>query len=130
MKYLLLLSTLTLSLMFSSASSAEWTSMGETVAGTTYYIDLDRVRKNGGYTYFWYLNNLIKPDDYGHSSNKFYTEVDCKAFRHRTLTYIYYKQPMGEGEGESQTSQNQEWRYPPPDSMSESMLNKVCAQIH
>ena len=48
MKYVLLLSTLTLSLMFSSASSAEWTMVGKTVAGNTFYLDLDRVRKNNG----------------------------------------------------------------------------------
>jgi len=51
MKYLLLLSTLTLSLMFSSASSAEWTWVQEGINGNKYYVDLDRIRKNDGYVF-------------------------------------------------------------------------------
>ena len=112
--------------MFSSASSAEWTSMGETGSGT-HYLDLDRIRKNGGYVYVWQLENLLKPRS-GIMSTKVYSEVDCKAFRRRGLTYIYYKQPMGEGDGETHSSSNSKWIYPPPGSMGETILSGVCSQ--
>ena len=128
MKYLLLLSTLALSLMFSSTSSAEWTSVGSTSAGDKYYLDLDRIRKNGGYVYVWILGDKLKPGEDGTMSSKVYREIDCKAFREKGLTYIYYKQPMGEGEGDSNSPSNPEWNYPPPDSMSEFIANEVCAQ--
>ena len=127
MKYLLLLSTLTLSLMFSSASSAEWTEVVASTSGTTFYVDLDRVRKNNGYMYVWSLTDYIKPGPNGTLSAKAYKEVDCKGFRQKSLTYIYYKQPMGEGGGDSDSPSNPEWEYPPPDSNLEGILNKVCA---
>ena len=91
-------------------------------------MELDRIRKNDGYVYAWMLTDYLKPDGTGNMSVKVYMEIDCKAFRRKTLTFIFYKQPMGEGEGDSQTSQNQEWHYPPPDSVSEGKLNTVCAQ--
>ena len=128
MKYLLLLSTLTLSLTFSSASFAEWTLVGENVVGSRFYVDLDRIRKNDGYVYFWTLTDQLKPDEWGGMSTKVYYEGDCKAFRNRGLTYIYYKQPMGEGEGDSDSPSNPEWEYPTPDSVIEFMLNIICAQ--
>ena len=102
--------------------------MGETDTGWKYYIDLDRIRKNGGYFYVWRLEDRLKPNEWGTMSAKVYYEIDCKAFRYKKLTYIFYKQPMGEGEGDSQTSQNQEWQYPPHAGDDETMLNKVCAQ--
>ena len=101
-----------------------------TIAGgaTTFYLDLDRIRKNDGYVYVWRLRDYLKPDKWGDMSSKVYLEVDCKAFRYKNLTYIFYKQPMGEGEGVSSNNDNPEWEYPPPESMVEFILNKVCAQ--
>ena len=128
MKYLLLLSTLTLSLMFSSTSSAEWTNYGDIGGEVTLYLDEQSIRKNDGYVYAWMLIDFITPMEDGVMSAKIYREIDCKAFRFKTLTFIFYKQPMGEGEGDSQTSQNQEWQYPPHAGDDETMLNKVCAQ--
>ena len=98
MRYLLLLSTLTLSLMFSSASSAKWTPITYNV-DARFFVDLDRIRKNDGYVYFWSLTDRLKPDFYGGMSSKIYREVDCKGFRFKTLTQIYYNQPMGRGTG-------------------------------
>ena len=128
MKYLLLLSTLTLSLTFSSASFAEWTLVGENVVGSRFYVDLDRIRKNDGYVYAWSLSDHLKPNEDGFMSSKSYREVDCKAFREKTLSYISYKQPMGEGEGRTSSPDNPKWRYPPPDSVIEILTNLICSQ--
>ena len=91
-------------------------------------MDLDRIRKNDGYVYLWSLADYLKPTKSGYMSDKAYREVDCEAFRYKNLTYIFYKQPMGEGEGNSETSRNQEWQYPPPESNIEIMLNFVCGE--
>ena len=128
MKYLLLSSTLTLSLLFSSVSSAEWSITGATVTGHTTYIDFDRIRKNGGYVYAWTLTDYLKPTKHGDMSNKIYREVDCKAFRYRALTIIFYKQPMGEGNADTNPAIDKEWEYPPPESIGELVVNTVCAQ--
>jgi len=91
-------------------------------------MDIDRIRMNDGYVYVWYLTDLIKPTESGIMSVKGYWEIDCKAFRFKTLTYIFYKQPMGEGESNVISRDNPEWIYPLPDSSTESTLNTVCAQ--
>jgi len=59
-KITLLLTTLVFSLtmMFASTSYAEWTEVSEGVDGDTYYVDFERIRKHGGYVYFWYLIDL------------------------------------------------------------------------
>ena len=128
MKFLLLLSTLTLSLAYASAISAEWTEVSQGVKGDKFYVDLDRIRKNDGYFYVWSLGDYIKPTENGVLSNKVYMEVDCKAFRSKTLTFIFYTQPMGEGESETISEDNPEWRYPPPDSVIEILTNLICSQ--
>ena len=132
MKTLLLTSTLTLSLMFSSASSAEWTEMTTSHGGAvTWYLDLDRIRKHSGYVYYWTLQDYLKPDKYGDYSDMFHTEGDCKRLRKRSLSLTSYKQPMGGGKGEGNSSiaeGNQKWEYAEPDSVDETVLNRVCAQ--
>ena len=128
MKYLLLLSTLTLSLMFSSASSAEWTEVAEGVSGTKSYVDLDRIRKNDGYVYVWVLTDLLKPDEDGDWSWKVYNKVDCKALRFKVLSSFFYRQSMGGGEGRTENTNHSGWFYPPPDSAIEIIVNRVCAQ--
>jgi len=132
MKNLLLLSTLTLSLMFSAGSFAEWTRVGSTGGGaTTWYLDLDRIRKHSGYVYYWTLQDYLKPDEYGDYSDMFHTEGDCKRLRKRSLSLTSYKQPMGGGKGEGNSSiaeGNQKWNYAQPDSIAETILNRVCAQ--
>ena len=128
MKKLTLIFTLLFStVMFSLPSYAGLTKISENVDGDIYYVDFERIRKHDGYVYFWWLRDYLKPDEWGGMSNKVYYEIDCKAFRRRSLTYIFYNQPMGEGEGETDTPDNPEWQFPSPDSMNEFLLNKVCA---
>ena len=128
MKKLLLISTLLFStLMFSTPSYGEWTEVSENVQGTVYYVDFERIRKHGGYVYYWEMNNLLKPDVDGHLSNKFYTQTDCKLFRYKTLSYSYHKEPMGGGTGRTYNPQKPIWRYPPPKSSIEVILQRVCS---
>ena len=133
MKYLLLLSTLTLSLTFSSVSSAEWTLVGDTKDGDTkdgdtYYIDADRIRKHGGYVYVWYARDGLRPTSTGNMSAKTYVQVDCGAFRSKVLSVIGYKESMFEGESESYSYDDSEWDYAPPNSFIEYIMNIVCPQ--
>ena len=55
MKKLALLTTLLFSVMFSSASNAKWTKIGVNVNEITFYVDIERIRKHGGYVYWWKL---------------------------------------------------------------------------
>ena len=126
-KLTLILTTLIFSLMFSpSTSFAEWKKVGENV-GATFYVDFERIRKHDGYVYFWRLFDLLKPNSIGTMSGKAYIEGDCKKFRYKRLSFSYHKGSMGGGEiGETSNTPDKEWRYPPPDSVRETVLKVVC----
>jgi hypothetical protein len=67
MKKLLLIFTLLFStLMFSTPSYGEWTKVTSSGNGAfTFYVDFERIRKHGGYVYFWRLHDYIEPDQWG-----------------------------------------------------------------
>jgi hypothetical protein len=127
MKSLTLILALTFSVMFSSTSFAGWTRVGETVDGDNFYVDFERIRKHGGYVYFWYLSDRLKPSKFGDFSAKTYSQGDCKLFRHKWLDISYHTQPMGKGTPSTTGApKGQKWRYPHPDSVIEAVLKDVC----
>ena len=129
MKKLTLILTLLFStVMFSSPSYSEWTKVGESVDGDTYYVDFERIRKQGGYVYWWDMVDMLKPDKYGDLSIQYYRQGDCKLFRLLPLSYVFNKQPMGRDTGDSNSSKNPEWIYPSPNSINEVILKSVCSR--
>jgi hypothetical protein len=48
--------------MFLSPSYAKWTEMGANGSGMTFYVDFERIRKHGGYVYWYNLIDLFKPN--------------------------------------------------------------------
>ena len=113
-------------LMFASPAYADWVEVAENVDGTTYYVDFERMRTNGGYVYYWRLSDYLEPTEYGDFSSKVYNQGDCEMFRRKALSFSFHKQPMGEGSGQSSESINKEWKYPPPNSSGEEILKQVC----
>ena len=97
MKKLLLIFTLLFStLMFSTPSYGEWTKVSSTLNGAhTFYVDFDRIRKHGGYVFWWGLSDYLKPSPTGRLSGKIYNQGDCKLFRDKGLSFSFYKEPMG-----------------------------------
>jgi len=128
MKTLLILSTLIFSVMFSSTSFAEWKNVSENVMGT-FYLDFERIRKHGGYVYYWVLIDYLKPNSFGDFSSKSYNQGDCKLIRLKYLSDSYYKEQMGRGTlSFSSNTPDKEWRYPPPNSVDENFLKSVCSR--
>jgi hypothetical protein len=99
------------------------------VNGTTFYVDFERIRKHGGYVYYWYLTDYLKPK-FGDLSGKIYNQGDCKLFRHKSLSFSFHKEPMGGGTGDVQepVKKQQGWKYPPPNSVDELILKSVCSR--
>ena len=128
MKTLLTITTLVFTLMFSSTSFAGWTEVGKNVKGMTSYVDFERIRKVDGFVYYWTLSDYLKPSESGTLSYKFYKQGDCKLFRYKDLTGISHKESFGGGTGDSYSPKNPEWSYPPPNSINESILKKVCSR--
>ena len=128
MKTLLTIFTLVFTVMFSSTSFAGWTKVSESTTGNEYYVDFERIRKVDGYVYWWELVDLLKPDNDGKLSAKLYNQGDCKLFRFKYLSVSFHKEPMGGGTGEVDNNPDKEWKYPPPNSMSEDILKEVCSR--
>ena len=130
MKTLLTIFTLVFTVIFSSTSFAGWTKMGVKMDGSTNYIDFERIRKVGGFVYWWQLSDYSKLNKFGDLSAKSYHQGDCKLFRYKVLSASFHKEPMGGGTGEIVTPKgdNANWRYPPPGSGDETDLKSVCSR--
>ena len=114
--------------MFSSPSYSEWTKVSESLKGDTFHVDFERIRKHDGFVYFWELVDHLKPNRLGSLSVKNYYQGDCKLFRLKNVSQTQIKQPMGGGTGKVNNNPDKEWTYPPPKSVSEIILKKVCSR--
>ena len=124
----ILLTTLAVTLMFSSPSFADWTKVGEDKNGTTYYVDFERIRKHNGFVYYWDLSDYVKLDKDGDSSVKVYIQGDCILLRYKVLSGSFYKDPMGKGTPSTSIKPDKEWDYPSSNSPTEVILKKVCSR--
>ncbi len=129
MNKLLLIFTLLFTVLLSDPSYAEWTKLGKVRDGHFYYVDFERIRKHDGYVYYWELLDRLKPTNSGVLSSKGYLQGDCNLFRHKYLSFVHHKQPMGRDVGESNSPKNPEWKYPPPNSSAENILKSVCNHV-
>jgi hypothetical protein len=122
------------SILISFNSYGEWTFITKTIEGPkkgdTYYLDLDTIKENGGYVYYWHMNNFKKPDQWGDMSSKGYSQGDCGTGKYRLLSGIFYQQPMGRGGNDSYTPENPEWSYPFPNTISGIILDYVCDYVN
>ena len=124
-----LLTVLVLSLL-PTPVFADWKKVGESVNGDTFYVDFERIRKHGGYVYWWYLIDRLKPTKTGKLSVKMYRQGDCKLFRFKVLSDSYYKEPMGGGTPYTSSNKpDKEWRDPPPNSSGEEILKRICRYV-
>ena len=128
MRKLLALTVLVLTVL-STPVFADWTKVEENVHGDTFYVDFERIRKHGGYVYWWDLTDYLKPK-IGDLSGKTYKQGDCKLFRFKVLSNSFHKEPMGGGTGEisEPIGENGNWQYPPPNSVQEGFLKSVCSR--
>jgi hypothetical protein len=126
MKKAVLIFALTFSVMFSSSSYAEWTKVSTDANGRFYYVDFERIRKHGGYVYYWYLIDYLVPDEWGDLSSKVYARGDCRMLRFKGLSFAHHTQPMGKDAGETNSPGNPPWTYPPPETSAEHALKSVC----
>jgi hypothetical protein len=129
MRRILIIPVLFLTVLFSTPSYAKWTKVGENTVGNVIYVDFERIRKHGGYVYYWGLNDYLKPDKYGAFSHKSYSQGDCTLFRYRYLNLSFHKEKMGAGTGKTFTyNDDSDWSYPPPNSTNEFTLKTVCSK--
>ena len=78
-----------------------WKKVTESQNGTSYYVDVDNVKKHNGLVYYWRLDDLLEPVDGGSlgnvnsSINKY--KINCLEEKQTYLNVTYYSQSMGKG---------------------------------
>ena len=118
------------SLLISFNSYGEWTKVTAGVNnGEIYYVDLDTIKENGGYIYWYQMDDYLKRDKFGDMSALTYQQGDCGSNRSRMLAGIFYKQPMGISESSRETAKNPEWTYTFPGQINATLLDYVCAYV-
>ena len=106
---------------------ADWTEVGKSVRGDTYFVDFDRIRRHGDSVYWWGMNDNAQPTKFGVLSAIVYFEGDCKVFRYKYLSDTYYLDQMGKGKISSHSNTpDEDWTYPKRKSVFELVLKKVC----
>ncbi len=123
------LTILLFSILISFSSYGEWTEVVESSSGTKFYIDKGTIIENSGYVYYWKLGSSPKPIGGGSMSAKFYNEADCGIKRERTLSYTFYKKPMGKDKMEELSEDNPKWDYPHPKTVRKTTLDYVCSYV-
>ena len=127
MKKLLLL---LFSMFVSLTAYGEWFHMIDDPQSNSYYIEIETIRENGGYVYYWTLVDYIDPSIAGGMySTKWYFQGDCALGRTKSLTFIAYKQHMGIGNEMARDSSATNWKYPAPDTAEGMWLEVVCDYI-
>ena len=124
MKKLLLI--ISLNLIFCNSVFADWKKFGNTKDGE-YFVEKDSIIEESGYIYFWKMIDYSKPLlDTNYYSVKVYIKGDCKVKKIKTLTYVFYTGKKGAGDSNQQESVNKNWKYPIPESVDYSLLEKLC----
>ena len=114
-----------LGLLWCNVGFTEWLKVGKT-DDVTSYLDIDRIRSDSNYVYYWEMMDLFERDKYGDLSVQRYIQGDCNIIRFKTLQYVYYDGKMGTGKMESEDSVIKDWKYYRPGALGEKVLQKAC----
>jgi hypothetical protein len=126
MKNLIALTALLFTVIISSPSYAIWTEVGKNMGGNTFYVDYEKIKKQGGFVYWWSLLDFLKPLDGKYLSHKVYTQGDCSLSRFLTVSSHLHNEPMGRG-NKYTSKPPKKWRYPSPNSVNKTILKSVCS---
>jgi hypothetical protein len=114
----------------SFSAIAEWTYISSSnMSNVEFYVDFDRLKKQDGISSFWVLQNYPKLDKFGDFSNISKTQSDCSEMGYRDMHVYYYSAPMGKGKINISEIETSVWRYPPPNSVMETVLESVCDYV-
>ena len=121
-------------LLFSiNGFSFNWKMVAEE-SGSTFYVDVDNIKKRNGFVYYWNLVDYIEPTKIGAYSDISKYRADCVDEKQTWLSNTFYSQPLAEGkiitEGipvwNHYGSTLNEIRYLTPGSIEHNLLQKVC----
>ena len=119
--------------MLSFNSYGEWTEVGTNSDDDSFYIDLEKIKINDGYVYWWDLSTssegyeseleLWEGEAFSFIS---YVQGDCQINRAKELTSNVYLEPMGEEYVYTYTDPDPQWDYFPPNSIGDELFDISC----
>ncbi len=115
-------------LLFSSSVFAEWTKIITSVKGDSLYIDIRTIKIVDDIRFFLYMQDYVRPTEFGDLSSRSYAELNCNNMMSRDLIKDYFSLPLAEGpttEGSGQIK-NPQWKYFAPDSTGGILRIAVC----
>jgi hypothetical protein len=117
------------SMLISLNSYCEWEEIVGTIDGDHFfYVDTDLIKEHNGFVYFWSMTDSLYPSETGTMSTQTYSQGDCGIMREKPLSFLYYKNSMGQGKSNSFTPPD-EWDYPSPGSVQKYILDYVCNYV-
>tara|TARA_B100000787_G_scaffold78884_1_gene58061 strand:+ start:28 stop:396 length:369 start_codon:yes stop_codon:yes gene_type:complete len=93
------------------------------------YVETSSIKLHNDYVYYWRMDDYGEPDKWGDMSSQAYSQGDCNLNRIKTLSYVFYKEGMGQGLSEQEESVVKDWKYPAPGTYSSQALNYVCNYV-
>ncbi len=119
-----------ITLFFSSISAnAQWTYYSESDdKKVTFYIDHSSIKRNGGISKMWTMQDYADVQKQGQRSIKYLLEFDCKNDSSRGAAFLAFSKQMGSGDVLYQDYKNDPWRPYTPDSVSASLAKIACVR--
>ena len=131
MKRILLFSLLC---FFVKAHAVDWVKIGENKNKDSFYVDVENIKKNNSFVYYWNLINLLDQTKIGAHSYISKYKVDCVHEQQIWLSNTFYNQPMAKGKIITNSipvwnhygSTLNEIRYLAPGSIEDRIMKFVC----
>ena len=103
----------------------DWKLVSTDTQGNNFFLDIDSVRKSGGYVYFWDYVNLITPED-NIQSVKSYKKVDCDSLDYLVLTFEGYEDSHATGRLIVTFNPEKKWHYHSSGSPTRPIAKEAC----
>ena len=101
-----------------------------TEGGSSYYLDLDNLKKKNEYSYVWMMTNNGTPTK-GSLGDSFsdisFVEVYCGIpAKLRFLQATFFSEKRGKGSSLGNFNEAKPWLYPRPDTVQSNLISEVC----
>ena len=125
---------LIISLFSINGFAVNWKKLSENKSGSSFYVDVENIKKHNGFVYYWILIDYLKSTKIGTSSDISEYKVNCVDERQTWLSNTFYSQPMAKGKIITEKipvwnyygSTLNEIRNLTPGSLEHNILKEVC----
>jgi len=105
-----------------------WKMIGENTIGSSFYVDIDNIKKRNGLVYYWTLDDYLEPPDVRFNSIISKFKVNCVEEKQTWLNGTYYSQSMGRRKIIVEDNSD-ETQYPKPNSVGYIVMKSVCNYV-